>query len=88
MIHRLAWEQLVIEKRRLLAALAGIGFAVMLQMMQFGMRDALFDSAVIIHERLVADLILMSPLYSSEVDAHTITRRELYQALSEPSVDR
>lgn len=87
MIHRLAWKQLVIEKRRLVAALAGIGFAVMLQMMQFGFRDALFDSAVIIHERLVADLILISPLYASEVETGTITRRSLYQAMSDPATE-
>ena len=87
MIHRLAWKQLILEKRRLAAALAGIAFAVMLQMMQFGLRDALFDSAVIIHERLIADLILASPLYSNEVEAGTITRRPLYQALSEPAAE-
>ena len=87
MLHRLAWEQLVVERRRLFAALAGIGFAVMLQLMQFGFRDALFESAVVVHRRMVADLILASPLYESEVSTGSITRRRLYQALSHPATE-
>ena len=87
MLHRLAWEQLVVEKRRLLVALAGIAFAVMLQLMQFGLRDALFDSSTVVYDRLVADLILVSPLYESEMSPGIITRRRLYQALSEPATE-
>src|SRR5687768_868973 len=85
MLHRLAWEQLIVERRRLLAALAGIGFAVMLQLMQFGFQDALFDSAVVIQSHLDADLVLASPLYESEVSPGTITRRRLYLALANPA---
>lgn len=86
MLHRLAWEQLVVEKRRLVTALAGIGFAVMLQLMQLGIRDALFDSAVLLHDRLYADLVLTSPLYQNELAAGVVPRRRLYQVLTEPSV--
>jgi putative ABC transport system permease protein len=87
MLHRLAWEQLVVEKRRLLAALAGIGFAVMLQLMQLGLRDALFDSAVLVHNRLRADLVLTSPLYQNELAAGTVPRRRLYEVLTEPAIE-
>jgi putative ABC transport system permease protein len=87
MLHRLAWEQLVVEKRRLVAALAGIGFAVMLQLMQLGIRDALFDSAVLLHNRLLADLVLTSPLYQNELAAGVVPRRRLYQGLTEPSIE-
>ncbi len=86
MLHKLAWFQLVSEKRRLLAALAGIGFAVMLQLTQFGFRDALFESATVFHNNLVADLIMTSALYESEVTSGSVTRRRLYQALGAPGV--
>ena len=42
----LAWAQLTREKMRLVIALAGIGFADLLMFMQFGFRDALFESSV------------------------------------------
>jgi putative ABC transport system permease protein len=87
MLRRLAWEQIVVEKRRLLVALAGIGFAVMLQLMQLGIRDALFDSAVVLHNHLAADLVVTSPLYENEVSPAAITRRRLYQVMSEPAVE-
>lgn len=87
MLHRLAWEQLIVEKRRLMAALAGIGFAVMLQLMQLGISDALFESAVVLHNRLVADLVLASPLYENVLAAGAVPRRRLYQALSEPDTE-
>jgi putative ABC transport system permease protein len=87
MLHRLAWEQLVAEKRRLLTALAGIGFAVMLQLMQLGIRDALFDSSVLLHNRLLADLVLTSPLYQNELAAGAVPRRRLYQVLTEPAIE-
>ena len=81
MRHTLAWLQLVAEKRRFLAALAGIAFAVMLQLVQFGFRDAMFESATTLHDRLVADLILTSPLYENVVAPGTVPRPRLHQAL-------
>src|SRR5260221_5717815 len=87
MIYKLAWYQLMSEKRRLLAALAGIGFAVMLQLTQFGFRDALFDSATVFHDTLKADLVMTSTLYESEVTSGSVTRRRLYQTLGVSGVD-
>lgn len=87
MLHSLAWYQLVSEKRRLLAALAGIGFAVMLQLLQFGFRDALFESATVLHDRLAADLVLTSSLYENEVAPGSVTRRRLYEALGVAGVE-
>src|SRR5881392_2082999 len=86
MQHKLAWYQLVSEKRRLMAALAGIGFAVMLQLTQFGFRDALFESATVFHRSLAADLVITSSLYESEVTPGSVTRRRLYQVLGAPGV--
>jgi hypothetical protein len=43
----LAWFQLFAEKRRLMAAIAGVGIAAILMLVQLGIRDALFDSGVL-----------------------------------------
>jgi len=87
MLYKLAWLQLINEKRRLAAALAGIAFAVMLQLTEFGVRDALFESAINFHKHLVADLVLTSSLYENELLPGRMTRRRLYQALGVPGVE-
>jgi putative ABC transport system permease protein len=80
MIHRLPWRQLTYEKLRLLAAGAGITFAVLLQLMQFGFRDALYTSSVLVHTRLLADLVITSAQYEYIVSTGTFPRRRLYEA--------
>lgn len=81
MIRGLAWRQLADEKLRLLAAVAGITFAVLLQLMQFGFRDALYTSSTLVHARLDADVVLTSSQYEYIGSTSTFTRRRLYQAL-------
>jgi putative ABC transport system permease protein len=87
MRNRLSWYQLISEKRKLLAALAGVTFAVLLQMMQFGFRDALFESSTTIHSQLRADLLLISPQFEYILSTGIIPRRRLYQALGLPQVE-
>lgn len=82
MLHRLAWYQLISEKRRLLAALAGIAFAVLLQLMQFGFREALFVSSTLFHSRLRGELVLTSTQYEYMLAAGAVPRRRLDQALA------
>jgi DevC protein len=81
MIHRLPWRQLTYEKLRLLAAGAGITFAVLLQLMQFGFRDALYTSSTLVHTRLLADLVMISAQYEYIVSPGRFPRRRLYDAL-------
>ncbi len=57
----LSWLQLKREKFRFLVALAGVGFAVVLMLMQLGFRDSLFESAVQSHRALRYDVVLVSP---------------------------
>lgn len=76
----LAWLQLQRERIRLLVALAGIAFAVVLMMMQFGFRDALFKAAVRFHEGINADIVLISRQSTALIAMKTFTRRRLYQA--------
>lgn len=76
----LAWLQLIRERVRLLVALAGIGFAVILMFIQLGFRDALFESAIRIHQSLEGDIFLVSPQSSSLIAMASFSRRRLLQA--------
>ena len=82
----LAWLQLKREKVRLGAAIAGIGFAVLLVFMQLGFREAMFKSSVKVHDLLTADIVLVSPQSNYMALMKTFTRRRLYQALGFPGV--
>ena len=67
---KLAWLQLRQQRVRLLVAISGVAFAVILIFMQLGFQEALFQSAVTVHSRLRADIVLISPsaclLYTSD----------------------
>ena len=83
----IAWLQLRHRPLRLLVALAGIGFAVLLIMMQLGFRAALFESAVRFHERLNYDIALFSTNSVFIVRPEPFSSRRLYQALGDESVE-
>jgi putative ABC transport system permease protein len=83
---RLAWLQLRRQKIRLAVAIAGVAFAVVLMSMQLGFQDALFRSAVTIHQRLKADVVLIHPHYTVIVAPSVVARRRLYQARGYPGV--
>jgi putative ABC transport system permease protein len=82
----LSWLQLSREKLRMLVALAGVGFAVVLIFMQLGFREALFDSSVRYHREFLFDLALISPSTQFIVQPDVFSRRRLYQAASLPGV--
>jgi putative ABC transport system permease protein len=83
----LAWLQLIREKMRLLVALAGISFAVILMMIQLGFRDALFDASTTMHINLNTDIVLISPQSTALIAMKEFSRRRLYQALGVPGVE-
>jgi putative ABC transport system permease protein len=78
----IGWLQLRHKPLRLLVALAGIAFAVLLIMMQLGFRAALFESAVRFQERFRYDIALFSPDSVFIVRPQPFSIRRLYQALS------
>jgi putative ABC transport system permease protein len=83
---RLAWLQLRQRKVRMGVALAGVTFAVVLIAMQLGFQDALYRSAVNLHEHLLADVVLVHPYHNFVALPSTISRRRVYQALGYPGV--
>ena len=56
----LAWKNLTHDWRRLLVAIAGIAFAVLLMFTQVGFQNALFDSQVKLIDDLHGDIFLVS----------------------------
>ena len=83
----LGWLQLKHKPLRLLVALSGIAFAVLLIMMQLGFRSALFESAVRFHERLDYDIALFSPDSVFIVRPQPFSIRRLYQTLGFDAVE-
>jgi len=83
----LGWLQLRHRPLRLLVALAGIGFAVLLIMMQLGFRAALFESAVRFQQRLNYDIALFSINSVFIVRPQPFSARRLYQALGDDAVE-
>ena len=83
----LAWLQLKRETVRLLVALAGIGFAVILMFLQLGFQAALFDSAVTMHQSLDGDIFLISPQSTSLISMKSFPNRRLYQSLGFAGVE-
>lgn len=82
-----AWLQLRHQKTRLIVALAGVIFAVVIIFMQFGLREALFDSSVRFHQALQGDVFLISPRSTALMSMESFSKRRLIQALAFKEVD-
>jgi putative ABC transport system permease protein len=78
--------QLKHDKARLITALSGIAFADILIFMQLGFLNALFDSSILLHRSLKADLVMMNPQALHWSEMSTFPRRRLYQAMDVPGV--
>lgn len=83
----LAWLQLIKQKGRLLAAVAGIAFAVILALVQLAFQDALYTSITQLYSHFSADLVLISPRYQCVIATENFPERRLYQALAVDGVD-
>ncbi|MEA5578105.1 ABC transporter permease DevC [Anabaena sp. UHCC 0451] len=77
----LAWLQLSREKARMAVAIAGIAFADVLMFLQLGIREALFDGAVQLHNSLEGEIVLVSSRYKALISLDQFSQRRLYQAL-------
>ena len=82
-----AWLQLRHQKVRLLVALSGVIFAVVIVFMQLGIRDALFNSSVRFHEGLQGDCFLISPRSTSLIAMQSFPERRLLQSLAFDEVE-
>lgn len=82
-----AWLQLRYQKVRLLVALLGVVFSVVIVFMQYGIRDALYDSAVRLYQGMVGDCFLISPRSTALVALGSFPERRLLQALAFEEVE-
>ncbi|TBR28760.1 MAG: ABC transporter, partial [Reyranella sp.] len=82
----LGWKQLVHSKGRMAIATAGVAFAVLLIFMQLGFMNMLFESAVMIHRQLNADIVLVSSTSRDFASPGTFPRSRLLQAVGVPGV--
>ncbi len=82
----LAWKNLTHDWRRLLVAVAGIGFAVVLMFTQVGFQNALFDSQVKMIDDLEGDIFLVSPAKYTLAAEKRFPRELVNQAASCPGV--
>lgn len=83
----LAWLQLRREKLRLVAAIAGVAFGVVLIFVQLGFREALFDSSVRFHSSLGYDIAIISRKTDTIVRAQSFPRTRLFQLLGIEGVE-
>jgi hypothetical protein len=84
---RVAWLQISHQKLRLLAAVLGVAFAVVLIFVQLGFQQALYDSSVRWHTALGYDLAVISPRATYIVNPPGFPRNRLYQTLGFAGVD-
>ncbi len=82
----LAWSNLTHDKRRLVISLGGIGFAVLLMLMQVGFQAALLDSTTALPRSLIADLVIRSHLRYALLANEAFPERRLVQARGVPGV--
>jgi putative ABC transport system permease protein len=83
----LGWLQLRAQKLRLVAAIMGITFAVILIFVQLEFREALFVSAVRYHTAMDFDLAMLSPKTDFMVSSKQFPRNRLYQVLGFDGVE-
>jgi putative ABC transport system permease protein len=83
-----AWLNLVHERTRLLVAIAGVAFAVLLMFMNLGFLGALVTTTTNFYQEFDADIFLSSP-NTLEISSTTVFPIErLYQAEGVPGVAR
>ena len=83
----LGWLQLKAQKLRLVAAVTGIAFAVILIFVQLEFREALFVSAVRYHTAMDYDLAMLSPKTDFMFSSKQFPRGRLYQVLGFDGVE-
>ena len=82
----LAWLQLTFEKRRFFAALAGITFAVVLMLMQLGLREVLYRASSLVPAHVAGDLVMLHRQYEFLYALRSFSEHRLHSALAVPGV--
>ena len=82
-----AWYQLSHNKVKLAVASAGVVVAVMLMLVQLGIRQGALDNSVAVARRVTADLVVVSPRTKTIFASAQFPRRLLYRLGSSEDVE-
>ena len=83
----LAWFNITYKRQRLLTALAGVSFAVVLMFIFKGFENALYDSQVQLLKAFNGDIVMVNRIKTSMFIPEKFARRRLYQAEAFEGVD-
>lgn len=81
-----AWAQLSFHRTKLLAAAAGVVVAVMLMLVQLGIRQGAIDNSVAIARRVTSELVVISPRTLTIFHSSAFPRRLLFRLPAHRSV--
>lgn len=84
----LAWRQLTAERKRFLAAVAGITFAVTMMLFQMGLHAALYKQVLTPFLKLRADIYVLSSQYEYIGIPRQFSATTLSRALALPEVEQ
>jgi putative ABC transport system permease protein len=83
----LAWFNLTYKRQRLLTALAGVSFAVVLMFIFRGFENALYDSQLQFLNTFNADIVMVNRIKTNMFIPEKFARRRLYQANAFEGID-
>ncbi|HEY9648834.1 MAG TPA: ABC transporter permease DevC [Chroococcidiopsis sp.] len=84
----LAWLNLISERTRMIVAIAGVSFAVMLIFMNLGFLGALLQTSTEMYSQINAEVFLISPQTQEISTSKTFPRDRLYQVAGIEGVKR
>ena len=82
----IGWLQLVHNRFRLAAALAGVAFADILILMQLGFLGAMIESIKFPYRQMNADILLSASDMNTLADGSPLPRQRMFEALAVPGV--
>jgi putative ABC transport system permease protein len=84
----IGWLQLVHNKARLAAALAGVAFASVLVLMQLGFLGALIGTIKLPYDQMSAHILISASDMNTLADGSPLPRQRMFEALSVEGVDK
>jgi len=83
-----AWFQLSYHRMKLAVATAGVVVAVMLMLVQLGIREGAMENSVAVARRITADLVLVSPRTRTIFQSSQFPRRLLFRLPAHEAVSQ
>ncbi len=85
-VMKLAWQQLSFHRMKLIAAVSGVVVAVMLMLVQLGIRDGAMENSVAFPRRITGDLVVLGPRTKTMFQSSQFPRVLLYRLAAHDAV--